>query len=42
MLHEKFSTNSYGLPRWIFDQFEPASRGAIHITKVEGMVVARK
>jgi ubiquinone/menaquinone biosynthesis C-methylase UbiE len=21
-LHERFSTNSYGLPRWIFDQFE--------------------
>ncbi len=21
-LHERFSTNPYGLPRWIFDHFE--------------------
>lgn len=41
-LHERFSTSFYGLTCWIFDQFELASRGAIHITKDVGTFVARK
>ncbi len=39
-LHGRF--NAYGLARWTFDLFEPASQGAIHITKDAGLFVARK
>jgi hypothetical protein len=28
-LHERFSTNSYGLPRWIFDNFELQEQASI-------------
>ena len=28
-LHERFSTNPQGLPRWIFDQFEPPDEASI-------------
>ena len=41
-LHERFRTNPYGLPRWIFDQFEiPADCGPLTRTAYPGSGTSR-